>query len=438
MVASKQNGHALGQLVRVSTLSNVRTFRDSYDGGMAIVEKLTPGSPLWAECTGWVQEVLLGIDKRPKYERGRHEIASGVSRWPGLHDALKEYVKYQLGHSEPWTQEDSWELLRSVIEGAQPTLESRDFYAARVLLNLVEAPSLDAPIPGDAPAGGETLALLQKNSGDIAKKAEFSTSITLRKAHLLGLYNRKAVGSFKAEGLIMREISAALFAAMLESIDRVKDERHLAFGLDVSEATIAGGWGPHRATYSYKDGSPYVTLNSCDDNPNIGDERCFVALRQIPVPGWDIPNVWQNDVWAKKDEEYFVRVYVRNGCDTDSSAGMATRAYGVRVRIFLVTERDRAAVYAVVGSENATKVWDGATVHYDPGVVPELNQVGAKLENNAHPDGGALLGPEIFSQSGVQIGYEQMDGQIPAGFPYACYITVKLKMVERLLVPIGV
>ncbi len=401
---------------------------------MSIVEKLAPDSPLWKDCTTWLQKALLGVNKRPGYARSGYKIATNFNRWPRLHETLQAYVRAQLGSNEPWDPEDSWNLLMSVIKDAKPTMECRDFYAARVLLNLVEAPALDDPIPGNAPEGGETLSLLRAHNADISQKAEFASSVTLRKAHLLGLYGKKAVGSFEVGSGIMREMSATLLAAMLATIEQTKTEREKAHVLEVKEATLEGGWGPHRAVYSYKDGAPFVTINSCNDNPNIGDERAFVALRKVPVPGWEVPNVWHNDVWTKDGEEYFVRVYVRNCCDTDRSGGPATVAHGVRVRIFLMLGPDRAAVFAVIGSDNATKVWDGATLHYDPGVVPEFDQQGAKLENNAHPNGGYMLGPEIFSLGGVQIGYDQMDGQVPSGFPYACYITTKLRIVQGSLV----
>ncbi|MBC9944184.1 hypothetical protein ICL81_06610 [Leucobacter sp. cx-328] len=396
---------------------------------MTIADDLVPGSTRWMSSVNQMQRLLLGVVDRPAEGNATYQLATGMGRWAELHDTLSEYAHFRLGPNEKWSVERSWELLLSVIDDATPTIDSRDFFAARVLLNLVNAPDENEPIPGTPPKHGETLAQLRTHAG-VAKKSSFSQAVTVRKAYLLGLFELEAVRSFSLNQGPMPDIAATIFGVMLAEIDRIHDERAQAHLLDVPGATVMGGWGPHREMFSYKDGSPYVALNSCSDNPHIGDERCFVALRQVPIPGWEVPNVWNSDVWARKDQEYFVRIYVRNCCDTDASDGPATWAYGVRVRVFLIMERDRAAVFAVVGSDNATKIWDGATVHFDPGIIPQFVAGSAKLENNAHPNGGRILGEEIFSPSGTQIGYEQMNGILPAGFPYAGYITVRFKMVK--------
>jgi hypothetical protein len=50
-------------------------------------------------------------------------------------------------------------------------------------------------------------------------------------------------------------------------------------------------WGPNRSTFTIDSPANYVTFNSITDNPNIGDERNFVGIRESGTN-----NLWSDDM----------------------------------------------------------------------------------------------------------------------------------------------
>lgn len=51
------------------------------------------------------------------------------------------------------------------------------------------------------------------------------------------------------------------------------------------------------------------------------------------------------------------------------------------------------------------------------------------LYNNAHPQGLAVTGNAFLEADGQPIGYEKLDGYLPAGFQYAGYFTITVEVV---------
>lgn len=396
-----------------------------------MTSQLVPDSPLSERCTRWLQELILGIAPRPSGGRASYELATNAERWPELNAAIADFAHARLGSSLNWSGTDTWTLLTAIVDTVEPTDSAVvDLYAVRVLLNRIDAPSLDETIPGSDPNEGITLEYLRKSNADIARTATFEESVTLRKAYLLALYDVKAVGSFRLNTPIMRRMADTLLRFMLNAIEHRALLASQAHELKVREPSPEGGWGPQRPVYPALQGSPYAAFNNAPDNPNLGDERAFIALRKLPEPGWDVPNVWFNDTWVKPGERYLVRMYVRNGCEDEHDNVRSSWIYGAQARLFLMPGEDRVAVYGVLAALNAQTVWDGATLHFDPGVHVEFDHSTAKIENNAHPGGGLPLGPDLFASHGTMIGYHEMDGVVRPGFQYAAYLSVVLRVVE--------
>lgn len=189
-------------------------------------------------------------------------------------------------------------------------------------------------------------------------------------------------------------------------------------------------WGPEREVFSLESGgSPYPSFNSITDNPNIGDERNFVGLRQ-DFENSSAPNVWSNDVWGDIGDEFFMRVYVHNSGDDSNGVVSAGWLQGARLQVGLSRGENETSVFGLLSAKNATTVWDGATIHYPEGATVEFEPDFRKLENNVHGPDGLQLGPDVFETGGALLGYDEMDGVLKPGYQYDAYVVLRLVVVD--------
>jgi hypothetical protein len=68
-------------------------------------------------------------------------------------------------------------------------------------------------------------------------------------------------------------------------------------------------YGPERKTFTIAKPADYVTFNSITDNPNYGDERNFVLVKDASNTS---AGGWTDEVNVQDGKEYLVRMYVHN------------------------------------------------------------------------------------------------------------------------------
>jgi uncharacterized repeat protein (TIGR01451 family)/LPXTG-motif cell wall-anchored protein len=180
-------------------------------------------------------------------------------------------------------------------------------------------------------------------------------------------------------------------------------------------------WGPDRPTYTIENPADHVTFNSITNNPNIGDERNFVGIREAGTT-----NLWSDDMTVVRDKEYTVRMYVHN----NAAANLNKVAENVTARFTLPTTTGKTVqVDGSITSSNAspTMVYDHAAfkstedfnLAYLPGTL--------KFENNVFGPNGIALPTSIFDQRGATLGYDKLDGKIPGCFQFDGYVSFKVK-----------
>lgn len=183
------------------------------------------------------------------------------------------------------------------------------------------------------------------------------------------------------------------------------------------------GWGPDRPTFTVDDAATYPVFNSITDNSVFGDERNFVNIRRA-----DAENVWFDDLWAEPGDELFMRVYVSNsGLKNSESDPVQEAIQQARIELGLSEGDDEWSVFGTLSAVNAQTVWDGATIHTDPGVDVVMDATTAKVETNA---GTRDLPAEAFDPEGALLGYERADGIVRPVYEEAAYVTVRLRVVE--------
>jgi len=179
-------------------------------------------------------------------------------------------------------------------------------------------------------------------------------------------------------------------------------------------------WGPGRATFTMANPADHVTFNSITDNPNIGDERNFVGIRESGTTG-----LWQDTQSVQAGKEYVVRLYVHNNAATN----LNLVAHNVTAKVSLPTSTSKSIdVQGFINSSNATpsEVYDHATFTSTQDFNLSYVQGSLKYYNNANGNGFTI--PEsIFTNSGAKLGYTSMNGDIPGCLQYAGYLTFIVK-----------
>jgi len=181
-------------------------------------------------------------------------------------------------------------------------------------------------------------------------------------------------------------------------------------------------WGPDRPTYDINHVADHITFNSITDNPNVGDERNFVTIKDASNTS---AGGWEDDVTVEPGHEYLVRLYVHN----NAASNLNLVAQNTRVMANLPNTTDkRIPVEGFVTADNASpqQIWDQAYFNSDQDFNLTYVPGSAAMFNKVFPN-GTQLSDGIVTSAGALVGYNAMDGNLPGCFNYAGYVTFKVK-----------
>lgn len=176
-------------------------------------------------------------------------------------------------------------------------------------------------------------------------------------------------------------------------------------------------WGPSRPTYTLQNPADHVTFDSITDNPNIGDERDFVGIRQAGTN-----NTWTDNMSVQPGKTYTVRMYVHN----DAASNLNLVAQNVTAKFNLPTTTGKSIeVDGYIDSSNAspTEVYDDATFNSSQDFNLAYVPGSLKYENNAFGAAGTPVSESVFTSAGALLGYDKLDGNIPGCMQYAGYLS---------------
>ena len=181
-------------------------------------------------------------------------------------------------------------------------------------------------------------------------------------------------------------------------------------------------YGPDRPTYTIEHPADHITFNSITNNPDYGDERNFVRIKDAANTA---AGGWSDEINVQPGKEYLVQMYVHNNAAT--SLNLVAKNVNVKANVPTTTGK-KVQIDGFITADNATpnQVWDQAifngsqdfNVAYVPG--------SATYYNNVFP-AGTKLGDSIVTNSGAKLGYDKMDGNIPGCFQYSGYVSFKVK-----------
>lgn len=180
-------------------------------------------------------------------------------------------------------------------------------------------------------------------------------------------------------------------------------------------------WGPERPTYTIEHPADHVTFNSITNNPDIGDERNFVGIREAGTT-----TTWTDNMTVQAGKSYSVRMYVHN----NAAANLNKIAENVTAKFNLPTTTGKSIdVSGFLSSSNATptEIYDHATFKSDKDFNLAYQKDTLKFENNSFGANGTKLPESIFTSAGAKLGYDKLDGKIPGCFQYDGYVTFTVK-----------
>lgn len=198
-------------------------------------------------------------------------------------------------------------------------------------------------------------------------------------------------------------------------------------------------WGPSRETFTIEKPATYVTFDSITNNPNYGDERNFLRVRDSDKQYWSdsSTNGWTDTMTMQEGHTYDVRLYVHNNAASNLNLKSTnTRAF-INLPIKDNTYGKQFELNGYIMSDNAkpNKIWDNIVLKSDKAF--HVKVVSQKYINNikTEADGGFDIGNEVYSGdgTGALIGYEKMDGVVPGCFQYSGYVLLKIQPVFQVV-----
>ncbi len=199
-------------------------------------------------------------------------------------------------------------------------------------------------------------------------------------------------------------------------------------GLVLSLAASVGVYasGPVRDTYTSANPADHVVFNSITDNPEHGDERNFVLIREAGV------GTYANDIKLQPGKEYEVYSYYHNNAKSSLNTGAGTGiARNVRMSAQLpsvVQPGEKGIVSTSITADNANpqKVWDEAYITTDSSVELRYIPASARIHSGGAVN-NAVLSESLFSATGTFLGYSELNGILPGCADYAGYVIYKVK-----------
>ena len=198
------------------------------------------------------------------------------------------------------------------------------------------------------------------------------------------------------------------------------------FNIGEANALVDTPWGPDRTTFTWDDPAPYATFNSITDNPQLGDERNFVRIREVTDN-----SRFGDEVQLESGKTYEVYIYYHNNADGhevgQTAIGIADGASIKSSFPAVVKKGERATVTGTISASDTDplEVWDGA--YMMPSEDLYLRYVpGTATIHNGGALNGQNIGPDYLFGDGALIGYNEFSGILPGCNVYAGYITYQV------------
>ncbi len=199
----------------------------------------------------------------------------------------------------------------------------------------------------------------------------------------------------------------------------------LAAAIIVPAAAFA--WGPNRTVFDGATPATYPVFNSMLKNPQVGDERNFVRIRESGT------SEYINQVTFQPGKVYDVSVYFHNNAASnlnESGKGQAKDATLKMEVPNVVKGGVNAALTGTISASNTNPltVWDEAYGKNATNADVALRYVAGSATFVSH---GAINGqklPDSLFTTGAKLGYNAQDGVVPGCNEYSGFVNFKIRV----------
>lgn len=182
--------------------------------------------------------------------------------------------------------------------------------------------------------------------------------------------------------------------------------------------------GPERETYNADAKVPKVVFNSFNQRGEFGEQKLFIGIRSEEDVNY------RRSIQLEPGFEYEVRVAYCNNADT-SLPKADSSAKDAKLKAYFsdsVGPSKKAIVSASISAENAkpAMIWDAVILQADEEIPISYKIASAKIWNNQRSN-GKILPQTLFTDVGVKLGGDELDGVVQAGEFFSGYVTFTLK-----------
>ena len=219
----------------------------------------------------------------------------------------------------------------------------------------------------------------------------------------------------------------------------------------IATVSTVYGWGDNaggRPTYTIADINAgklgdKIVMNSIKDNDSslteaerragvttpLTDERSFIGIRDAATGAQGKNNVWNiGNVNIEEGKTYVIRMYIHN----NNPKGVNAVAKDVTAQVDLpnmVSKEARVTGYINASNATPSRYWDSLNLKSADGRAFYLDYIeGSALYENNIFKSGTTLSDNLVS-TGVKLGYDKLDGNMPGCYEYAGYVTLQVKPV---------
>ena len=187
---------------------------------------------------------------------------------------------------------------------------------------------------------------------------------------------------------------------------------HFRMGKPDVRLEQVNGPGPVRRQYGKGDTVPGAVFNSLRDGEEFGEEQCFVGIRE------EAGNAYQRLMRISPGCDYEVRIFYHNNADI-KNAGEEGTARESRLRVFFTKQirpGETGVVSAVISSESniLPVIWDSVALQSAEEMSLSYKIASARIYNGRKRD-GLILPQSLFSEKGVYLGMDELNGILPPG-----------------------
>lgn len=190
---------------------------------------------------------------------------------------------------------------------------------------------------------------------------------------------------------------------------------------------VVFAYGPERPTFTGANPAPYVTFNSITDNPQVGDERNFVRIRESGVGNYG------DNVTLEPGKVYDVSVYFHNNAASNLNASGKGIAHNAKLKMDIpgvVKAGVNAAFTGTISASNATPgtIWDEAYGKNATNGEIALRYVSdsATFISNGAINGQKL--PDALFTTGANLGYDSQNGEVPGCNEFSGFVNFKIRV----------